>query len=165
MKKQTYFLAYKQYKNPVEGDIIEHAGRIYGIHKSINEWIVTDIKTGLSMNRGQYKTKKQAIEYTNNIDIDMNAPFVKQAEKEFEELPEYDEHKVYFDTNEVRDNETSYHTGRYKNLVFEITVSCDENINNGMEIDYFKSKNENDFTDDDVEYIANMAIENRCKVV
>jgi hypothetical protein len=137
---------------PIEGEVININNRNFGIHKYGTNFIVTDILTGLSINQYPLKSKKTAIEYIKNAQIDWNSKMIKDNEQEFNTLEEYNENKIYIIKQEDRNNETSYYKGEYKKCNFDITISISKCC---YEIDYFNG----DFTEEEVaeiaEYIVN----------
>jgi hypothetical protein len=149
---QSYFVRNRYYKIPVEGEIININNRDFGIHKYGINWIITDILTGLSISQYPLKSKKEAIDYIKNNQIDWNSTIVKDNEQFFITLEEYNENKIYINKIEERNNETSYYKGQYKKCNFNITISISKCC---YEIDYFNG----DFTEEEIaeiaEYIVN----------
>jgi len=138
MNKQ-YFIRTKLYKKPVNGSIIEHNGRLYGIHKEIGEWTITDILTGLKMNNYKIdtRTKQKTIEYIKNMDITQYDDILKDAETIFNKLPEYDFNKVYISNEKWRNNETCFYEGEYNGKQFKTTLSIYKTT---YEVNYFKGE-------------------------
>lgn len=141
---EQYFIRAKHYKKPVNGTIINHNGRLYGMQKCFSEWVITDILTGLRVDNYTVdtRTKQKAIDYIKNFDITKYENILKDAEAIFNKLPEYDFNKVYINTEEWRNNETCFYKGEYKGKQFETTLSI---YKTAYEVDYF----EGDFSEEE----------------
>ena len=95
MKKGKYFIRFYESKIEVEGFIIEHLDRKFGIDKRDNGWCVTDIKTGLSVQPRKvdyFATKNESVEYLKTFkfekfDTELVQKQLKEAEEKLLNLP------------------------------------------------------------------------------
>lgn len=160
MKKQEYYIRYPQYKKVVEGYILANNERNFGYCKDGSKWKVTDIKTGILVNKCRLETKKQAEEYIKN---DINLEWfenksVKEAEKLLENLPLYDENIIYIHSIENKNANINIYNGEYKNKSFSITLFYDGSVD-CLENDNFTGN----FEDDEIEEIQNKIFNNDYK--
>lgn len=146
-----YFTRHKHYKKEVEGIIVNSNNNSFGIEHRGGLWIITDIKSGLAIK--QFKTKKEALSFIDDFDIDKHKPATyDKVVKEFEQLEPYDENKVYI-SEKSNDGSITYNfTGEYKGQAFKIHIEYDKI---GMEYSIIKGN----YSDDEAEQLANKCMD------
>ncbi len=159
--KQQYYIRCQQYKKVVEGYILANNERNFGYCKDKDKWKITDIKTGIAVNKKVCKTKKEAEDFIKNeINIEwFNTESVKNAEKLLENLPLFDKNEIYIHSIENKNANTNIYYGEYKNKAFVMSIFYDGSTD---ALEYEEHFNEN-FEDDEIEEMANRIFNNEYK--